>query len=43
LFGVMMLLILIYRPQGILREKPILTQPIKKVSELRKKSMKTVT
>jgi branched-chain amino acid transport system permease protein len=31
LFGIVMLLILVYRPVGILREKPILTKPIRKV------------
>ncbi len=29
LFGVIMLLILVYRPQGLLKEKPILTRPIR--------------
>jgi branched-chain amino acid transport system permease protein len=30
LFGVLMLLILYYRPEGILRERPVLTPPIKR-------------
>ncbi len=36
LFGVMMLLILYYRPEGLIPEKPILTKPIKKAYETRK-------
>lgn len=32
LFGIIMLLILVYRPMGILREKPILTRPIRNVA-----------
>ncbi|MEM3072680.1 MAG: branched-chain amino acid ABC transporter permease [Candidatus Bathyarchaeia archaeon] len=39
LFGVVMLLILMYRPVGLLREKPIYTQPIKAVLEARKKKV----
>ncbi len=35
LFGIVMLLILIYRPKGILKEKPILTRPIKKLMKER--------
>jgi branched-chain amino acid transport system permease protein len=31
MFGVLMYLILLYRPEGLLREKPIFTEPIKKV------------
>ncbi|AEA46831.1 branched-chain amino acid ABC transporter permease [Archaeoglobus veneficus] len=33
LFGVMMLLILYYRPDGLIKEKPIMTEPIKKLAE----------
>lgn len=36
LFGVVMLVILIYRPDGLLKEKPLMTSPIKKVLERRK-------
>jgi branched-chain amino acid transport system permease protein len=36
LFGFVMLLILIYRPEGLVREKPIMTDPIKKVLKKRK-------
>jgi len=32
-FGIIMLLILIYRPEGLLKEKPIITKPIKKVAK----------
>ncbi|AGK61754.1 amino acid/amide ABC transporter membrane protein 2, HAAT family [Archaeoglobus sulfaticallidus PM70-1] len=35
LFGFVMLVILVYRPEGILKEKPILTEPIKKVVKKR--------
>lgn len=35
LFGMLMLLILIYRPEGIFREKPIFTKPMKKVLKKR--------
>jgi branched-chain amino acid transport system permease protein len=35
LFGVVMLLILIYRPEGLLKEKPILTKPIKRIAKAR--------
>ncbi len=31
LFGLLMLLILVYRPEGIFKEKPIYTKPVKKV------------
>lgn len=37
LFGVVMLLILMYRPEGLLKEKPIITRPIKKVVKKAKK------
>ena len=37
LFGAVMLLILMYRPMGLLREKPIYTPPIKMVLEARKR------
>lgn len=30
LFGILMLLILFYKPEGLIREKPIITKPIKK-------------
>lgn len=33
LFGVLMLLILYYRPEGLLKEKPVLTPPIKAMVE----------
>jgi branched-chain amino acid transport system permease protein len=36
LFGFVMLIILIYRPEGILKEKPVFTPPIKKVIKKRK-------
>lgn len=36
LFGIIMLLILIYRPEGLLKEKPVLTPPIKRAAETRK-------
>lgn len=35
LFGIIMMLVLIYRPEGILKEKPILTRPIKKLTRNR--------
>ena len=46
LFGIVMLLILVYRPHGLLREKPILTKPIRmatktlnqQIRDLKKKS-----
>ncbi|HID16756.1 TPA: branched-chain amino acid ABC transporter permease [Candidatus Bathyarchaeota archaeon] len=38
LFGVVMLLILMYRPEGLLKEKPIITQPIRKVVEKSRKA-----
>jgi branched-chain amino acid transport system permease protein len=34
MFGVVMLLILIYRPEGLLKEKPILTGPIRQVAKM---------
>ncbi len=39
-FGVAMLLLIIFRPEGILPEKPILTKPIKKLKELKRKESK---
>ncbi len=33
MFGLVMLLILLYRPEGILKERPIMTEPIKKLAE----------
>ncbi len=40
LFGVVMILILTYRPRGLLREKPIFTKPIRMAVDVRKKSAK---
>ena len=37
MFGFAMLLILLYRPEGILKEKPIMTEPIKKLARKRPK------
>ncbi len=42
LFGVMMLLILYYKPEGIIPEKPIATPPIKRAYETRKVSKRGV-
>ncbi len=42
LFGIMMLLILYYKPEGILPEKPIITPAIKKAYETKKVSKKGV-
>lgn len=33
MFGLVMLLILLYRPEGILKEKPIMTEPIRKLKK----------
>ncbi len=41
LFGVVMLLILYYRPEGLIKEKPVMTPPIKQV--LKENSFKKVT
>lgn len=38
LFGVVMLLILMYRPEGLLKEKPIITRPIRKIIKEAKKA-----
>ena len=38
LFGIAMLLILYYRPEGILREKPVMTPPLKQALKERKKT-----
>jgi branched-chain amino acid transport system permease protein len=38
LFGILMLLILVYRPEGIIKEKPIMTKPVKKVLEAKVKA-----
>ena len=38
LFGILVVLILYYKPEGILSEKPIITPPIKKVMESQNKS-----
>lgn len=38
LFGAVMLLILMYRPTGLLKEKPIYTRPIKEVLKARKRA-----
>ncbi len=40
LFGVIMLLILVYRPDGLLKERPILTKPIIKAAKARNKFQK---
>lgn len=37
IFGVLLILILIYRPEGLIKEKPIITPSIRKVSERRGK------
>ena len=42
LFGILMLLILYYRPEGLIKERPIMTEPIKKLSEKTKASSKKV-
>lgn len=42
LFGIVMLVILVYRPEGLLKEKPVMTSPIKKVLEKRKVKAKEV-
>jgi len=31
IFGVLMLLVLIFKPEGLLREKPTMTKPIREV------------
>jgi branched-chain amino acid transport system permease protein len=36
LFGFVMLVILVYRPEGIIKEKPVMTEPIKEVLKKRK-------
>ena len=36
MFGILMLLILIYKPEGLIREKPIMTEPIKKLAKSKK-------
>jgi len=41
LFGVLMLLILYYRPEGLIKERPIITEPIKRISEKRKLAQKS--
>lgn len=41
IFGSLLILILIYRPEGLIKEKPIITSPIKRASERRKKSSKS--
>ena len=38
LFGIAMLLILYYRPEGILKEKPVMTPPLKQALRERKKT-----
>jgi len=42
LFGVMMLLILYYKPEGLIPEKPIITEPIKKAYKTRKVAVRGV-
>ena len=37
IFGVLMLLVLIFKPEGLLREKPTMTKPIKEVVKRTKK------
>ncbi len=41
LFGLVMLLILIYRPDGLLKERPILTKPIRKAAMISKKKIRS--
>lgn len=41
LFGIIMLLILVYRPEGLLKEKPVLTPPIREVAKARKYKSET--
>ena len=38
LFGLLMYLVLLYKPEGLIREKPIFTEPIKKVAKRLAKS-----
>ena len=38
MFGILMLIILIYKPEGLIKEKPIMTDPIKRLADKIKKS-----
>ncbi|RLI77711.1 branched-chain amino acid ABC transporter permease [Archaeoglobales archaeon] len=33
MFGILMLIILVYKPEGLIKEKPIMTEPIKRLSK----------
>ena len=37
IFGVLMLLVLIFKPEGLLREKPTMTKPIREVAKRTRK------
>ncbi len=41
LFGVMMYFILLYKPEGLVRERPIITEPIRRIIEKKSKVAKT--
>lgn len=34
MFGILMLIILVYKPEGLIKEKPIMTEPIKKLAKM---------
>ena len=36
MFGILMLVILVYKPEGLIKEKPIMTEPIKKLAKAKK-------
>jgi len=38
MFGILMLIILIYKPEGLIKEKPIITDPIKRLADKIKKA-----
>ena len=38
MFGILMLIILIYKPEGLIKEKPIMTEPIKRLADKIKKA-----
>ena len=38
MFGILMLIILIYKPEGLIKEKPIMTDPIKRLADKIKKA-----
>lgn len=40
IFGVLMLLVLLFKPEGLLREKPTMTKPIREVKRARKRASK---